>query len=387
MSSIETRRSDSTEVTTYRVRYRLDGSNKAVTFTTLAQARKWQALLDQAGPSRALDALADPTAATTRTVAEQVTRHIDQLTGVTEGTRADYRSYLARDIGPHLGTVPLPLLDRSAIAAWVNALAARGLSAKSIRNRHSLLSAALTTAAREGLIAGEPPSKGMRMPKDSHERREMVMLTRDEFTRLLDAMDPFWHPLCVTMVATGIRWGEATALTVGDVDLDQGTARIRQAWKHTDGHGHVLGPPKSAKSRRTVELEPGVAQLLRPLVDGRKATALVFTNRQGGPIRQSSFHDNPWTPAVRALAGDTAVKHLTGGRPRVEWVKGDGKRPRPHDLRHTYASWAIAAGQPMAVIQRSMGHESITTTIDTYGHLERAQYQALARATSPLAVT
>lgn len=368
------------------MRYRLDGANKAVTFTTLTQAQRWKALLDQVGPSAALDAIAQPAAATARTVAEQVAHHIDQLTGVTEGTRADYRSYLARDIGPHLGAIPLPLLDRPAVAAWVNALAARGLSAKSIRNRHSLLSAALTTASRQGLITGEPPSKGMRMPKDSHERKEMVMLNRDEFATLLAAMDPFWHPLCITLVATGIRWGEATALTVGDVDLDQGTARIRQAWKHTDGHGHVLGPPKSSKSRRTIELEPGVAALLRSLIAGRPPTALVFVNRQRNPIRQSSFHDNPWTPAVRALAGDTATKHRTPGRSRVEWTQGDGKRPRPHDLRHTYASWAIASGQPMAVIQRSMGHESITTTIDTYGHLERAQYRALARATSPLAV-
>lgn len=104
-----------------------------------------------AGPSRPVrraHALAQPATATARTVAEQVAHHIEPLTGVTDGIRADYRSYLARDIAPHLGAVPLPLLDRPAVAASVNALAARGLSAKSIRNRHSLLSAALTTAAR-----------------------------------------------------------------------------------------------------------------------------------------------------------------------------------------------------------------------------------------------
>jgi len=83
----------------------------------------------------------------------------------------------------------------------------------------------------------------MRVPRDSHERREMAFLNRDEFSTLLGAMDPFWRPLCITLVTTGIRWGEATALAVGDVDHEQGTARIRHAWKHTDGHGHghVLG--------------------------------------------------------------------------------------------------------------------------------------------------
>ena len=55
-----------------------------------------------------------------------------------------------------------------------------------------------------------------------------------------------------------------------------------------------------------------------------------------------------------------------------------GKRPRVHDLRHTYASWAIRSGTPLPVIQRQMGHESIQTTVDTYGHLVRADLHDLA---------
>jgi len=59
------------------------------------------------------------------------------------------------------------------------------------------------------------------------------------------------------------------------------------------------------KSRRTVELSLASPRCCdRSLPD---ASALVFVNRQGNPIRQSSFHDNPWTPAVRVLAGDTVV--------------------------------------------------------------------------------
>ena len=44
-------------------------------------------------------------------------------------------------------------------------------------------------------------------------------------------------------------------------------------------------------------------------------------------------------------------------------------RPRVRDLRHTHASQLIAAGVPLTVIQRRLGHESIKTTSDTYGHL------------------
>jgi integrase len=386
MSSIETRHNERTGSDSYRVRFRHEHSNRAVTFTSEAAAENWQSILDALGPVQALAMLAIPEAAQTRTVAEQVTRHIDHLTGVTDGTKSDYRRYLERDISPTLGAVPISMLTRDQVAAWVNDLAdTRGLSGKSIRHRHSLLSAALTSAQRDGLLETHP-CKGMRMPRTDHDRREMVMLTRQEFARLIEPMKDHWKPLCILLVATGIRWGEATALRVGDVDLVAGTARIRQAWKHTDGKGHKLGPTKSRRSLRTVSIEAGVGQVLTPLLKDRDPDAFVFTNTRGRPVRQNSFHGDVWTPAVRKFAGDTCEKVPTKGRPKLVWTKGPGKRPRIHDLRHTYASWAIAAGVPMPVIQRSMGHESIVTTIDTYGHLQRADYEAAARATSPLAL-
>ena len=56
------------------------------------------------------------------------------------------------------------------------------------------------------------------------------------------------------------------------------------------------------------------------------------------------------------------------------------KRPRVHDLRHTHASWMIAAGTDLFVLQRRLGHESITTTTETYAHLLPDQQRAAADA-------
>ncbi|WP_332108264.1 tyrosine-type recombinase/integrase [Mycobacterium branderi] len=58
--------------------------------------------------------------------------------------------------------------------------------------------------------------------------------------------------------------------------------------------------------------------------------------------------------------------------PAVERAQLAPPRPRIHDLRHTCASWMITAGVPLPVIQRHLGHESIKTTIDLYGHLDRS---------------
>lgn len=73
------------------------------------------------------------------------------------------------------------------------------------------------------------------------------------------------------------------------------------------------------------------------------------------------FPAGGWVPAVRT-ANDTARCKEAGRLPI-------GKTPRIHDLRHTHASWLIAAGAPLPDVQARRGHENITTTVDTYGHL------------------
>lgn len=371
--------------TRWRVYWREGGRRKVVPFDNEAGASKWKALLESAGPELAMRVFDVPDAATSRTVAEQVNRHVDHLTGVEEGTRRDYRRMAERDLFPMLGPVPVAALTHEDVARWVNSLEKRGLSAKSIRNRQSLLSAALSTAVRDG-VCRENVARGVRLPRA--DRAEMTFLTHDEFARLLGHVPEQWRPLVMLLAGTGMRWGEATALTVADVDLEASAIRIRQAWKHTDGDGHKLGTTKTRRSNRTVALPAACRPDLELLTGDRAPGEYVFTNSRGGPVRHQTFHGGVWTPAVHAFAGDVPRKVAPAGgrgRPRVVWDEvGRGKRPRIHDLRHSFASWAIAAGHSLTAIQRTMGHESITTTSDTYGHIVRADRDAFADLVQPV---
>jgi hypothetical protein len=138
VSSYETRRNHAGDVS-HRIRFRHDGRNVVRTFASEDKAQAWKALLDATTVSRALAALEAPIPTTTRSVAEQVANHIAHLTGVTDGTRSRYAGYLDRRIGSDpLGRLPLAMVDRDACAAWVNRLEAVPLSAKTIRNHHSL---------------------------------------------------------------------------------------------------------------------------------------------------------------------------------------------------------------------------------------------------------
>ena len=362
MASIETR-TNSDGTTSHRVRFRHAGKNEAKTFATPQDAQEFKSAVELLGADRALSLLPAAAAASVtreqvRTLAQQVAHHIDHLTGVEDGTRRKYRKIAAGRIDPTpLGRMLIGDITRDDVSRWVNS---QDGAPKTIKNAaHGVLSPALDSAVRDGLIAANP-AKGVALPKRDQDAGEHVYLEPDELATLLHLMKPHWRPFTLFLVGTGVRFSEAAALTVGDLNLRGREARIRQAWKDTSGGPAVLGPPKTRMSRRTVAIPAELVPGLLEHVDELPRTCWVFANTRGNPIRNGVFHESAWQPIMD------------------DFEQATGKRPRVHDLRHTYASWAIRSGTALPVIQRQMGHESISVTVDTYGHLVRSDLDALA---------
>jgi integrase len=132
-----------------------------------------------------------------------------------------------------------------------------------------------------------------------------------------------------------------------------------------DVGGHItFGPPKTSHSRRTIDLPAFLRDMLHehltlPL-GGSEPDALVFTAKDGGPLRQGLFYGRYFRPATKKAL----PPHL--------------HKLRFHDLRHATASLLIAAGVSLPVIQAVLGHSSITVTIDRYGHLVPGLLEAAA---------
>ena len=376
MAYIETRQLSGGEHS-YRVVWEVPGANRRTrrkwAFDDRGSAERFRGVLEASGPDVALRMLAEADAPDARTVAEQVAHHIEHLTGVEEGTRRDYAAMLRRSIAPALGSIPITILTRDDVAKWVNEQS--NVRPKTVKNRHSLLSAALTSAVQADLIPSNP-ALGVRMPTAVEE--EMCFLTQAEFARLVTLTPPRWRPLVLFLGATGMRWGEATALTVGAVNLTAGEIRITQAWKETRGAGQKLGPPKTKRGRRTIPVPSVCRPDLEALTRDQAPTTFLFRNTRGNPVRHNSFWGTVWEPLVHVFAGDIK-RTIKGkrGRPKVTWeIVGEGKRPRIHDLRHSYASWAISAGHSLPALQSVLGHESIQTTVNRYGHIFRADRDA-----------
>lgn len=381
MASIRSRRrKDGTF--TYAVVYTLDGVQTSTSFRprpgyTAAQAKKEADILCRAinmvGARRALEINELPFSKKTAakrdgpTVEEWLTRHIDHLTGVEQGTIDLYRMFVRVDIAPILGPIPLAKLTEEDIANWVTTMQAtngrrtkRPPAANSIRHKHAFLSGALGKAVPRHIPAN--PAAGRRLPKTTSEDDDSDistrMLSRDEFDRLLAAITEPWRPLTEFLVASGCRWGEASALKPDDVNLAAGTVRIRRAWKHSATGGYVIGAPKTNRSRRTINVPRAV---LDKLDCGHE---WLFTNRAGGPVRYHTFRRKVWLPAAQRSKLQPA--------------------PKIHDLRHTCASWLLNAGVPIPVVSRHLGHESIQVTVDVYGDVDRTVAAAAAKVMGEL---
>lgn len=354
----------------WHVRYRIPGHPNPVKDTfgpypddddvgtrARGEAEKFARLVERVGgaTARATRRSGEDSARAIPTLATWLETHLDAVAAArTPGTVAEYRRMAARTWLPRLGPLPIDAITRDACIAWVSwqrqQTTGRGrpYATKSISNAARLLSSVLASAVEADLIAKNPAAR-LPIPSDQ-ERPEMVILTHNEYAQLVHALPDRWRPLVAFLAGTGCRWGEATALVGGDFDLDadEPTVRITRAWKK-GAAGVYLGAPKSRRAVRTISLGRVVVDAVRPLVDAAGRDGLVFTTPQGMRVQSQHFHTRVWQPAL-----DRA---------------GLGKRPRVHDLRHGHASWQIAAGIRPEVLQRRLGHESIKTTYDVYGHL------------------
>jgi integrase len=366
MASIRSnKRADGTVA--HRVFFRHNGEQTCLTFDDRAIAEVLKSAIDQLGVDRALElhrierksrrhagARSDK-----MTVHDWIDQHIDHLTGVEQYTIDQYRAYLRNDIDPTIGHIPIDELTEHDIGNWVKTLETtggrkgEGQAPKTIKNKHGFLSAALGAAVPKYIPAN--PAAGRRLPR-SHDgdERDMRMLSHDEFTLLLSKVTEPWRPLVEFLVASGCRWGEAVAIKPGDVDRAANTVKIRRAWKYSNTKGYYIGPVKTKRSKRTINVPKHILDQLD------YSGEWLFLNRTGDPVRYHGFKRRVWDPAVKR--------------------SGLMPAPTPHDLRHTCASWALNRGIPVTVVSRHLGHESIKVTVDIYGDVDRTSAAAMADA-------
>lgn len=234
----------------------------------------------------------------------------------------------------------------SDIQKWINELSATR-SATVTRRAHGVLAGILDFAVRDHRIRSNP-ARGVKLPRRQSKQRQY--LTHQQVELL--AQQAASHATLVLLLAyTGLRWGEAVALRTGSLDRSRRRLLIRANAVNVRGT-IVPGTPKS-HAVRTVPYPAFLDQMMSAQCEEKRDADLVFGN--GDVFMPTPTPRDGWFASARARAAridSEFPSHLT-----------------LHDLRHTAASLAIAAGANVKEVQRMLGHASAAMTLDTYADL------------------
>jgi integrase len=281
---------------------------------------------------------------------------------VRPSTWVSYQGLLEAYVIPTLGGVELQQLTPAHLASLYQELLASGrrhrpggLSAKTVRNVHVLMHRALRDAVRWGYTvrnvaaAADPPKA---------KPAELQVWTPGQLRAFLTYVrQDRYYAAWLLAATTGMRRGELLGLRWVDVDLAAGRVAVRQPRVVVD-HAVYTSEPKTARSRRSIALDSATVAALREhqarqaaervvVGPGYQDSGLVFTRPDGSPIHPHLFSD--WFK-----------QHVRrAGLPKI----------RLHDVRHSYASAALAAGIAAKVVSERLGHATIAITMDTYSHV------------------
>ncbi len=266
---------------------------------------------------------------------------------------------IRRHIAPYIGDLRLGALERDHIRGWLDALAEARAGARTRQVALATLTCALNAAIESDRIAANPCERIGKRDRPCAIEHPKVILSIEEAHQLLEvAREGPYYALFLLALRTGMRQGELFALEWADIDLDRAELHVEKTLTE-DEHGQLVRTdPKIKTSRRKVALSPQTVVALR---EHRKRTAgfsgLVFTSRDGTPIRKTNFIRRHFHPLLKRA-----------GLPHVTF----------HSLRHLSNSVVLANGASALEAAERIGHSDTRVTLDRYGHVLGNAQRALA---------
>lgn len=275
-------------------------------------------------------------------------------------TYQTYICYIKRHIEPDLGGYALKSLRSDMLQRFVNTLLDKGLKETTIDRIFGIIKQALDQAVNNDMIAKNPALK-VKLPK--REKKEARVLSVEEQKMFVEAAKRYEQPeVFLLILATGLRIGEALALTWNDIDFENKVLHVKRTciMRRDEKLGKYVidyALPKTEKSARDIPLLPEALEVLELTKKKQAVLAdlyksfnkenLVFCNSKGKPI---------WPTDIRA-------------RIKVITEELNMKGVHVHTLRHTFATRCLENGIDLKIVQELLGHSTINTTANIYTHV------------------
>ena len=319
-----------------------------------------KALVERLSRERNIYQGVDLTEDSRMTLGEWLDRWLEERVApsVRESTLESYRYHIRHHIKPRLGSKPIGKITADDVQKLYREIQNCGriqedpvwghaLSGSTVRRLHGVFHMAMRAAVRAHLIP-KNPTEGVTLPKKETVPKQV--LNDAQLERFMKEVqnDPIWHDFFYTELTTGLRQGEICGLMWSDFDEAHGTLSVRRTLHIQKGGRLVTGETKTGTGKRTITLPPSTAGLLAQ----RKKSSYsqwIFPN----PLRP----EQPANPNAAYNHLKTLLKRA--GLPSIRF----------HDLRHTFATHALASGVDAKTLSGILGHTQASFTLDTYTHV------------------
>ena len=304
------------------------------------------------------------------TLSEWLDRWLYEYAAITirPSTLNGYEMMVKNQIKPYLGNRPLSALTTNEIQKFYVTIKKQGrvhtdkthgkeLADSMVRKIHLILHESLDMAVQQKLLVSNP-TNGTTIPKNNY--KEKQILNDEQLNRFMKIIktDEKWYDFFYTELTTGLRKGEICGLKWEDFDESNGRLKIKRSVGRLKDGVLPVGDTKTETGTREITLPPSTAELLK----NRREKAI------GDWIFPNFYHpENPINP-------QSAYTHL-----KVLLKKAELPLIRFHDLRHTFATHAIAGGVDAKTLSSILGHTNASFTLDTYTHVTTDMQKSAAK--------
>ena len=234
-----------------------------------------------------------------------------------------------------------------------------GVDVGSIKRVRTALSPIFLTAVKKELLLKNPVTNAT--TPGNTEPKEKEFLDADQCRQLLGFVDEMGNPQVAravkTLLYTGMRVGELTALHWAEVDMENATLLVKYNLYRLDGEYH-LTTPKTKSSARLITLPPQVIEIFKEQKAWQEKRRAEVGSRW---IERDAVFTGQFWEYLNKTYINTEFKKLL--------KKHDFPNIHIHDLRHANASLLINMGVPVKVISEHLGHCDTRTTENIYAHI------------------